>query len=194
MKNEHLTLLANIILSGEPLPLSWVVANQNEWDGYWRDSQDPAIMIRIAGHVVSREKLVFTVAQIMKPLLKYEPIPKLSRRVVKLAENWTNNKSTLEEVIKAYYVTKSHNDYYITGSMAFDTYNAAKSASDGAHKFVQILTSKDNASASIDKSRQKSKRKIANIIRKHIRITVADLVSAGRQGWNPPSHSAVRWT
>jgi hypothetical protein len=190
MKNEHLTLLTNIILSGEPLPLSWVVANQNEWDRHWKESKDPAIMMRIAGHVVTREKLVFVVAQIAKPILKYEPLPRRSRQVVAAAEEWSEGTRTISEAWESYYANsvRSDNLYYIMSSASRSAYNAAKAASDAAYKFAQILTLNEGSPTdeSMDASRQKARRKIANIIRKNIRITVADLVLAGKHGWNPP--------
>jgi hypothetical protein len=167
---ELLESLELIIDSGDPLPLTWVVKHGDSFDRTWMQSSDSRPMLRIAAHVVPRRQLVMVLLRIARTVLKDMPSrDSRSRLAIETAEGWLRGENTNEEVMAASdAASRAYNfiAYYASyAAIADSATNAGHAAYAVAHAGGEINT--------------------AAIVREFIRPTLADLVRAGKNGWNP---------
>lgn len=186
-------LYDHIDYSGEPLPLAWVVANGDAFLLAWASSANPELMLRIAGRVVSRPQLVTAACAVARTALPFVTQGDLRPlRAIEAAEAWARGEATVEDVRRA-----AEGAWKARGnSRDVSAYNAADAAASASYAPIEDT----NAGSAADDAAYAARYALrahgsivvhatyvalAKIIREHIRLTIADLVRAGKNGWEP---------
>ena len=187
-RSESFKSLSDLIHYGDPLPLSWAVEHGDAFRKDWLKSKDPAVLLWIAGHVISSEKVV-TVTVIIARMMLPHVAPEnfwLFDRMIENAEKWTRGEVTSEDLkfftdhawFKRKNQSENQAENVILNSVWASVSGTSPNASAAARDAAEVLGTTPSGTKRI-------KAKLARLVRQHIHVTVSDLARASKSGWSP---------
>lgn len=190
--------LETIVRKFEPVPLSWVVKYQDVFLADYAKAELKNALF-IAAHVIPRRQLVLGAVSVARTVLKYAEDGDLRPSLaIEAVDKWLAGNASGALVKEASWGASEAGSQSTRGTVASNAAYAAMCAS-------AIVFARTNSSAAMSansavayatkaspiKKNQRMRRVDRNIMRSHMVLTVADVIAAGKNGWNPDESTAT---